>query len=98
MWLVIYIDKILDFQLDEQELFYTQDELYGGSAIKQLYKDKYYPGQTSNKIYNDMYDVFYEKKFREKVIKFLYDGKIKLFKSPTEGNILVHLIEKKLIH
>lgn len=86
------INGLISFQLDEQELFYTQDELYGSSDIKQLYKNKYYPGQTSNKIYNDMYDVFYEKKFREKVIQFLYDGKIKLFKSPTEGNILVRLM------
>lgn len=86
------INGLISFQSDEQELFYTQDELYGGSAIKQLYKNKYYPDQTSNKIYNDMYDVFYEKKFREKVIQFLYDGKIKLFKSPTEGNILVRLM------
>ena len=86
------INGLISFQLDEQELFYTQDELYGNSDIKQLYKDKYYPGQTSDKIYNDMYDIFYEKKFREKVIQFLYDGKIKLFKSPTEGNILVRLM------
>ena len=33
-----------------------------------------------------------EKIFREKVMDFLYDNKIKLFKSNTEGNILVRLM------
>lgn len=36
-------------------------------------------------------DFIYEKKFRDKIIKYLKDGKVKLFKSTPEGNILVKL-------
>ena len=38
----------------------------------------------------------YEKFFRDKVTDFLYDGKIKLFRSPTEGNMLVRLMDISL--
>ena len=38
-------------------------------------------------------EVFLEKKFREEAIKFLQDGKIKLFKSETEGNMLIRLMD-----
>lgn len=37
-------------------------------------------------------DVIYEQKFRDKVLNFLQNNKVKLFKSPTEGNILVKLM------
>lgn len=93
------INGLISFQSDEQNSFYTQDEIYGDKEIKQLYKNKYYSqqGSDSSKDINlDIYDIYYEKKFREKVIEFLYDGKIKLFKSPTEGNILVRLMNVSL--
>lgn len=34
-----------------------------------------------------------QKKFRDQIMDFLYDGEIKLFKSPTEGNMLVRLTD-----
>ena len=36
---------------------------------------------------------YYERRFREKVLDFLKDGKVKLFKSATEGNMLVRLTD-----
>lgn len=39
-------------------------------------------------IYNDY---IYEKEFRDRVIEFLYQDNVKLFRSATEGNILVKL-------
>lgn len=36
--------------------------------------------------------IFMERKFREKVMEFLDDGGYKVFKSPTEGNIIVGLM------
>lgn len=36
-------------------------------------------------------NAIFEKRFREKVFDFLHDGKMKLFKSPTEGNMLIGL-------
>ena len=41
----------------------------------------------------DQYDYIYEREFRKKVLEFLHDGKPKLFKSPTEGNIIVRLTD-----
>lgn len=47
-----------------------------------------------NKIYsNNLYDNTEEREFRENVLAFLTDGKPKLYKSPTEGNILVRLMD-----
>ena len=41
----------------------------------------------------DQYDYIYEREFRRAVLEFLHDGKPKLFKSPTEGNIIVRLTD-----
>lgn len=41
-------------------------------------------------------DIVYEKKYRDKVIQYLNDGKIKLFKSTPEGNIMVRLTNVSL--
>ena len=35
--------------------------------------------------------IILERDFREKVVKFLQDGKPKLFKSPTQGNIIIKI-------
>ena len=43
--------------------------------------------------YQPQYDYIYERDFRQKVLDFLHDGKPKLFKSPTEGNIIVRLTD-----
>ena len=42
------------------------------------------------------YDYTYEREFREKVQEFLYDDKIKLYKSLTEGNMLIKLMNISL--
>lgn len=42
---------------------------------------------------NNLYDYTYERLFRDEVFNFLFSGKPKLFKSPTEGNILVRLMD-----
>lgn len=47
-----------------------------------------------NNLENDYY--FVERKYREVIIDFLSDGKYKLYKSPTEGNMLVVLSEVSL--
>lgn len=70
--------------MDKDNLFTSREEIYGNS--KELY-DNY---NEENGI-NLFYDVHYERFFREKVMDFLYDKKIKLFRSPTEGNILVKI-------
>jgi len=47
-------------------------------------------GQT---LAQDQYDYIYERDFRQLVLDFLHDGKPKLFKSPTEGNVIVRLTD-----
>lgn len=74
---------------DEQGLFTTKDDIYGNS--KKLYEEyNYNNGISAHE------DYVYEKLFRDKVTEFLYNGKIKLFRSPTEGNILVRLMDISL--
>ena len=45
---------------------------------------------------NNLYDYTYERLFRDEVFNFLFSGKPKLFKSPTEGNYIVHLMNVNL--
>lgn len=71
---------------DEQELFTSKDEIYGES--KNLYKE-----YNSEQNISDYRDFIYEKKFRDKVLDFLYEDSVKLFRSTTEGNILVKLMD-----
>ena len=61
--------------MDDNHLFLTKNFLYG-----------YNKNDSINK-----YDYTYEREFRKKVHEFLTDGKPKLFKSPTEGNLIVRL-------
>jgi hypothetical protein len=83
------IGGMISFFMDEDELFTSRAELFGNTL--RLYSD-----------YNDTHRVdnannyIYERKFREKVIDFLYDGEVKLFRSPTEGNMLVRIMDASL--
>ena len=64
----------------------SREDLYGDK--KQWYDDY----NESHRItpYNDY---VYEKDFREEVMNFLYQNDIKLFRSATEGNIFVKLMD-----
>lgn len=79
---------ITSFQ-DDTNTFTSKDELYGNS--KQDYED-----YNSNNDINEEYDYILETAFRQKVMSFLNDNTIKLFRSPTEGNILVKLMNISL--
>lgn len=73
----------------------SPDELYGAEGTtenKQSIYSKYYiPFNQTNgiNIYNNS---VYERDFREKVIEFLYRNTVKLYKSTTQGNLLVKLM------
>lgn len=75
------------------------DDINGINASKEdIYKennDKYEEFNEENEI--DSYrDYIYERNFRDKVIEFLYKNQVKLFRSLTEGNILVKLMNISL--
>lgn len=73
---------------DNNHIFATEKELRNDQI--QLYQTAH-AGKILS-VYNGMYDHIYEREFREKVEAFLYDDKVKLFRSLTEGNMLVKLM------
>ena len=77
---------LISSAMDEEGLFTNKEEMYGDYKI---YYDEY----------NDEHDIpiwrdtVWEKKFREKILSFLYEDNLKLFRSPTEGNIIIRLMD-----
>lgn len=82
------IGGLISSQMEAGKDFTTKEELYYGEENVERY-EKY---NRENKISED-YDFTYEREFREKVEEFLMDNTVKLFRSPTEGNILVKLMD-----
>ena len=72
--------------MDEDGLFTTKEEIYKD------YLDNYteYNDENDIPVYRD---IIWEKFFRQKVEDFLYEDGVKLFRSPTEGNFLVRLMD-----
>lgn len=80
------LSGLISFYMDKDNIFYSREDAYG--ECLSLY-DKY---NDENWIEN-YNDSIYEREFREKVIDFLYKDNVKLFRSSTEGNILVKLMD-----
>lgn len=83
------IGGLISFFIDEDQLFTTRDKLFG----KQL--NSYATYNDTNHI-NNYNNTIYERKFRDEVIKFMYDGEAKLFRSPTEGNFVIKVMDINL--
>lgn len=81
------LNGLISFNMDENGLFFTKEQAYKFDEIIELYK------QYNNQYEITHYDYIFEKEFRNAVIDFLHNGKVKLLKSPTEGNILVRLTD-----
>ena len=81
------INGLISFWMDENKLFCDKKIVYNDTDIVDLY-ERY---NLNNNIVQ--YDYIYERDFRKLVLDFLHDGKPKLFKSPTEGNIIVRLTD-----
>ena len=73
---------------DNNHIFATEDELKDNQ--KNLYAIA--RGVHSLSVYSGEYDYVYEREFRQKVQKFLYNNKVKLFRSLTQGNMLIKLM------
>lgn len=80
------ITGVITSWCDEDGIYLNKEKIYGD--VKYLYDDY----KDKNKI-NNWQDFFYEKQFRDKVIEFLQANDVKLFRSTTEGNILVKLMD-----
>ena len=93
--------------MDDEGLFASHTDLYGSMEdyVNAFNESRKYYEQSFMKHdeeennsesairYDEMYDYTYERDFRDRVMKFLYEDKVRLFKSPTEGNILVRLMD-----
>lgn len=98
----------ISFQMDEDQTFFTLDTdgyYYNNELI--IPQDKFSLSTAKRDstltpsylgINSDISDdnIFVERKFREKVEQFLNDFSYKLYKSPTEGNIIVGLMNVSL--
>lgn len=71
---------------DDQGIFLNKNNIY-----KEAKNDYDLYNQEQN--IDEYQDYIYEREFREKIMDFLYADDIKLFRSPTEGNILVRLMD-----
>lgn len=100
------ISGLISYYMDEAELFTSRKKTYGAyldyvdsfntsrNGIKRsLMSTSDNLIQNPDVLYDEAYDYTYEKDFRNQVMDFLYDGKPKLYKSATEGNILVRLMD-----
>ena len=76
-----------EFHYDENEIkaFTSKADIYGESQ-------KLYDNYNNKKGITEYNDYIYEREFRKKVYDFLYKHNVKLFRSTTEGNILIKLM------
>ena len=87
-----FMDKIEEFA-PRAELF-LEDELAG--IIDNVDLTKEYTNLYEENNRTDYNNEILEREFRDKVVSFLQDGKPKLFKSPTEGVMIVRLMDVNL--
>lgn len=80
------IGGLISFQIDESNLFTSVEELFG----KHLYL---YTDYNNNHKITEANNIVYEKLFKDKVIEFLYSEQPKLFRSATEGNFIVKIMD-----
>ena len=91
------VNALISFNMDDVSTFINEQNTYNlNSDIGNLAKEqivKYYKNYNQTHFIDPNYDYTREFFFREKVLEFLHDGKPKLFKSATEGNIIIRLMD-----
>ena len=89
------ISGLISYQMDENEYFIPQKD------IGLIHDDKQYRLRTSELYFKQRdipttqlvgYNIFAERLFKREVLDWLGNGKDKVFKSPTEGNFIVRLM------
>lgn len=84
-------DKICFSVYSKDNYFHRADDL---DEVGEVFTYQINSLENINNLTDDYY--FVERKYREIIIDFLNDGEYKLYKSPTEGNILVVLTDVSL--
>ena len=80
--------------LEGESLFLSEEDLsnsYGNMVVEENEVSIYDEGYKKKYNITSQNNFIFEKALRDKVIDFLYDNSAKLFKTLTEGNILVKL-------
>ena len=67
-------------------MFTSLEELFGDNL-------KLYTAYNNEHRITDANNIMYEKLFKDKVIEFLYSEQPKLFRSATEGNFIVKVMD-----
>lgn len=77
------ISGLISYLIDENEFFMTKEEINMGEFFE----------KTTNLTDENIY---YERQFKLKILEWLNNGEVKLFRSPVEGNYLVRLMNVSL--
>lgn len=85
------ISGLITYWNDNEELFMSKEELGFNNPYS---GDGYYPPYPSTNLTDD--NIVAERKFKLAVMDWLNNGKPKVFKSPTEGNYIVRLMNVSL--
>ena len=80
------VNGLISFTMDENHLFTNEKELYKYDEVIDSYRQRREDEQLG------LYDYKLEYDFREKVLEFLYSDEPRLFKSASEGNLIIRLM------
>lgn len=83
------LNGLISYKMDEQNLFLNDSDIWPDVEEGISAKDKW----THNLTYDN---ITAERAFKLKVLEWLNNGEVKLFKSPTEGNYIVRLLNVSL--
>lgn len=84
------LSGLISYQMDEQNLFLNDDDYWLDIEQNESAKDKW----TTSSL--NVSNFTAEREFKLKVLDWLNNGQVKLFKSPAEGNYIVRLLNVSL--
>ena len=92
------ISGLISYHMDEAEQFIPKEELgLASETIRTSTENKEVAAALNLPTHNLVgYNIAAEKKFKMAVLDWLNDGKVKIFKSPTEGMYLIRLMNTSL--
>lgn len=83
------ISGLISSQEDEERLFMNEEDYYGDRYLD-------YTIYNENNDVDENYNYFWERAFRQELVKWLNDGEPKLYRSKTEGLMVVMLTDISL--
>lgn len=93
------VEGLISYNMDENQRFFNREELYNFYRMNEETREKalnakYIAYQRKTDLTED--NILLERKFKMAVLDWLNNGEPKLFKSATEGNFIVRLINISL--